>query len=88
MGLGYCPGEACVFSSYRVKATANGSRHFIKRMIVLAMHELGHTYSLPHCNSRICIMKDAEGRMNLDNGDTYCNSCAFYLKRKGILKQE
>ncbi|HEY6504943.1 MAG TPA: hypothetical protein VIZ28_13285 [Chitinophagaceae bacterium] len=88
MGLGYCPGEACVISSYRVKATANGSRHFINRMIVLAMHELGHTYSLPHCSSRICIMKDAEGRMNLDNGNTYCINCAFYLKRKGILKQE
>ncbi|HEX7846462.1 MAG TPA: hypothetical protein VF476_11740 [Chitinophagaceae bacterium] len=86
MGLAYCPGEACVISSFRVKKTSRNWDHYIDRMVVLAMHELGHTYSLPHCKSNPCIMRDAEGKMNLDNGKNYCGSCHSYLKRKGVLK--
>ncbi len=86
MGLGYCPGEACVISSFRPQKKIKNREHFINRMVVLAMHELGHTYSLPHCPNDPCIMRDAEGKMNLDNGSAYCSKCSELLKRAGILK--
>lgn len=86
MGFGYCPGKSCVISSFRVKPTRKDRTHFIKRMAVLAMHELGHTWSLPHCTSNVCIMKDAEGKMNLDDADDYCTMCRLRLKEQGVLK--
>ncbi|MBL7710549.1 MAG: hypothetical protein JNJ86_15880 [Chitinophagaceae bacterium] len=86
MGLGYCPGEACVISSFRPIKKIRNREHFINRMVILAMHELGHTYSLPHCPNDPCIMKDAGGEMNLDNGETYCNKCSNFLKQSGILR--
>ena len=86
MGLGYCPGESCVISSFRVKRSSRNKEHFTRRMTVLALHELGHTYSLPHCKNDPCLMRDAEGKMNLDNGESYCDDCSFYLRLRGILK--
>jgi archaemetzincin len=85
MGLGHCPGQACVVSSFRVKGTVKSRGHFIQRMLMLAMHELGHTYSLPHCPAGNCIMKDAEGKMNLDDGTNYCADCSKKLKGMGVL---
>lgn len=87
MGMGYCPGEACVISSFRPIKKVRNREHFINRMVVLALHELGHTYSLPHCPNDSCIMKDAEGKMNLDNGETYCSKCSAFLKQSGILRR-
>lgn len=86
MGLANLSGEACVVSAFRAKISVNSREHFIKRMIVLALHELGHTWSLPHCPNTPCIMKDAEGKMNLDNAETYCNDCSRHLRVHGILK--
>ena len=86
MGLGYCPGESCIISSYRVKPTSGNYHHFINRMIILALHELGHTYSLPHCPVKNCIMNDAEGKMKLDDTKTYCVKCSRVLLRKRVLK--
>lgn len=86
MGLAYCPGESCVISSFRVKRTSRSREHFLTRMTVLALHELGHTYSLPHCKNDPCLMRDAEGKMNLDNGENYCADCSFYLRKWGILQ--
>lgn len=86
MGLGYCLGEACVISSFRPMKKVRNREHFINRMVVLALHELGHTYSLPHCPNDPCIMKDAGGKMNLDNGETYCTKCSAFLKQSGILR--
>jgi archaemetzincin len=58
----------------------------MKRLVTLALHELGHTYGLEHCPDFACLMKDAEGKMNLDDGDSYCNKCRDYLAGKSILK--
>jgi archaemetzincin len=86
LGLGTCPGEACVISSFRAGKNKVSHKDFIRRMITLALHEIGHTYGLEHCPVANCIMKDAEGKMNLDDGDSYCEKCRNYLLAKGILK--
>jgi archaemetzincin len=86
MGYGQNPGQACVISSYRVSKGVKSITQFNKRMLVLALHELGHTWSLPHCNNDPCIMRDAEGKMNLDYSDAYCHDCANYLRAIRVLK--
>jgi len=85
LGLGSCPGEACVISSFRAGRNKVSYSNFIRRMTTLALHELGHTYGLEHCPDFNCLMKDAEGKMNLDDGDSYCEKCRSYLYAKDIL---
>lgn len=86
LGLGSCPGEACVISSFRAGKTKVSHKDFLRRMITLSLHELGHMYGLEHCPVTTCIMKDAQGKMNLDDGDSYCEKCRHYLAGIGILK--
>ena len=86
LGLGTCPGEVCVISSFRAGKDKVSPSVFLHRMITLALHELGHTYGLEHCSVATCLMKDAEGKMNLDDGDSYCEKCRHYLHEKDILK--
>ncbi len=55
-GLGYCPGKSCVASNYRL------GKSNIKYLTVI-LHEIGHTYGLPHCPNTECLMTDAKGKM-------------------------
>jgi archaemetzincin len=84
LGLGDCPGPSCVISSFRAGRQKVKPVVFAQRMIVLALHELGHTYGLQHCPDASCIMKDAEGKMNLDKGNSYCKKCRDFLFDRGI----
>jgi len=77
MGLGYCPGNACVVSSYRL-SKKNKSEQLYK----VALHELGHTEGLPHCKNKTCLMRDAEGGNPLNEEKEFCPSCTKYLKAK------
>ncbi len=78
MGLGYCPGNACIVSTYRLsKIDLNGQ--FYK----VALHELGHTQGLGHCTEKTCIMRDAEGGNHLDEEKGFCSHCKDFLKSKG-----
>jgi archaemetzincin len=86
LGLGSCPGEACVISSFRAGKNKVSAAVFEKRMIALALHELGHTYGLEHCAAPNCIMKDAKGKMALDDGDSYCEKCKNYLHVRNVLR--
>ena len=78
MGLGYCPGNSCVVSTFRLAKT-NLSEQFYK----LAIHELGHTQGLPHCSNKICFMRDANGKNVLNEEKDFCKSCKSFLKNKG-----
>ncbi len=75
MGLGYCPGKACVVSSYRLKNKAN----FYK----LVIHELGHNMGLQHCPVFTCYMRDAQGGDPTGEEKAFCKKCAAYLQKKG-----
>ncbi len=78
MGLGYCPGNACVVSTFRLAKT-NLYEQFYK----LAIHELGHTQGLPHCPNKICFMRDANGKNVFNEVKDFCPSCKSFLKNKG-----
>jgi archaemetzincin len=86
LGLGSLRGEACVISTYRAGKGKVTDKDFTHRMITLALHELGHTYGLDHCPENTCLMKDAQGKMNLDDGDSYCEKCKISLAATGVLK--
>ncbi len=78
MGLGFCPGRACVVSTFRLKQE-NLEEQFFK----LCLHELGHTAGLPHCKQQNCFMRDAEGKNNFDEERGFCESCRTYLNQRG-----
>ncbi len=86
LGLGSCPGYTCVISTFRAGRQKVARAVYIQRIIVLALHELGHTYGLQHCATASCIMKDAGGKMNLDDGNSYCDKCRNFLFQQGIAR--
>lgn len=78
MGLGFCPGKACIASGYRLNKTTISSQLF-----KVAIHELGHTQGLKHCSVSYCFMQDAKGG-NPTNAETdFCPSCKTTLVAKG-----
>jgi archaemetzincin len=58
-GLGNCPGNSCVVSDFRLKWFPEKTPEFTIKII---LHELGHTFGLPHCDhDDRCLMNDAKG---------------------------
>ncbi|MFY7839212.1 MAG: zinc-dependent metalloprotease family protein [Lacibacter sp.] len=80
MGLGYKPGDACIISTYRLKKTAKSPQHLRERLFKVAVHEMGHNFSLSHCPDQQCIMVDAETKMKLDGVKGLCTSCKQKLQ--------
>jgi archaemetzincin len=78
MGLGFCPGNVCVASTFRL-SKKNLKEQFYK----VAIHELGHTQGLPHCEDKSCFMRDAEGGNPLNEEHGFCEVCKLFLKSKG-----
>ena len=75
MGLGYCPGHACVISDFRVKNKNNYYK--------VVLHELGHNMGLNHCSVKNCFMRDAEGHDTTDEETEFCPHCKSILLTKG-----
>jgi archaemetzincin len=64
-GLGYCPGQACVISTWRLQRASHSRLQLEQRLHKVVLHELGHNLGLPHCTSNhpTCLMNDAKGTM-------------------------
>ncbi len=78
MGLGFCPGNFCVVSTFRVKSKVKNVQHFNERFVKVCLHELGHNFGLPHCNENdSCFMNDADGTVkSVDREKKWlCESC-------------
>lgn len=78
MGLGFCPGSSCIASSFRLSKTETNEQFF-----KVAIHELGHTAGLPHCEEKTCFMRDAEGHNPTNEEKGFCPKCKAYLQKKG-----
>ncbi len=78
MGLGYCPGNACIASTFRLSKKETNVQLF-----KVAIHELGHTFGLPHCDVKSCFMRDAEGGNPTNEEKEFCKKCKSYLLKKG-----
>ncbi len=75
MGLGTSPGNSCVVSTFRLNLT-KGKNQLFK----VAIHELGHTFGLPHCPDPACYMRDAKGGNPTDEEKDFCVNCKHYLR--------
>lgn len=80
MGLGFCPGSACIASGFRLSADRRADQLF-----KVAVHELGHTQGLPHCAVTTCLMKDAVGKNATAALSSFCATCTSYLQTRGWL---
>jgi len=78
MGLGFCPGKACVVSTFRLDRKNLGDQFY-----KVAIHELGHTQGLQHCPVKTCYMRDAEGENRTDEETGFCSKCKGLLVNKG-----
>lgn len=77
MGLGFRPGKACVASDFRLNKQ-NSNEQFFK----IAIHELGHTQGLKHCPTKICFMRDSEGKNPTNEEKEFCEKCKNVLISK------
>lgn len=85
-GLGNMPGQAAVISTYRLKRKARNKGHLRKRVVNTAIHEVGHTLGLAHCEEaeEKCPMQDAEGGIaNTDSSSGHLGpECRAELERE------
>lgn len=78
MGLGFCPGKACVASTFRLN-----KKRTREQLFKVVIHELGHTQGLAHCAVKTCFMRDAEGGNPADEEKDFCGKCKRDLIGKG-----
>ncbi|MDE6299455.1 MAG: hypothetical protein K2M10_07410, partial [Muribaculaceae bacterium] len=81
MGVSYLKSGLCVASSVIPKS---GKQQTDENFIKLTLHELGHSYGLPHCPDQQCYMVDAEHRMKFHQTTGFCEKCSAYLRAAGI----
>jgi len=76
-------GKTCVVSTYRLRDQISAARTdviFKQRIIKEAIHELGHTFNLRHCNQHVCIMHYSRTELDVDRkSDQLCRYCKILL---------
>jgi archaemetzincin len=87
-GLGTLEGVSCVVSAQLYKKHSKTKAQMLHRFSDVAVHELGHTLGMPHCESSGCVMADAKGNA-IKSADRstgqYCEPCRK-LSPEGALK--
>ena len=78
IGYGFCPGNACVVSTFRLD-----KNNVLEQLFKASIHELGHTQGLDHCADKTCFMRDAEGKNTTDEEKDFCPKCKGFLTSKG-----
>ena len=80
--------NVAVISLARLHESFYGKREntelFTRRVVTEAVHEIGHTFGLPHCAAQQCVMFFS---YTLDDTDTkgfqFCSKCMKLLEQKG-----
>ena len=76
-------GKPAVISLHRLKGE---KEKYESRAVKEAIHELGHTMGLRHCDDPLCVMRFSNCLAETDlKGETYCDNCKGILKRKGVI---
>ena len=78
MGLGACPGNSCIVSTFRL-----AKEEMLMQLYKVCIHELGHTQGLQHCSVKTCFMRDAEGKNTTNDEIEFCQKCKAYLVARG-----
>ncbi len=78
------PGRVAIISTRRLRESTDcgGERLFPIRVVKEAVHELGHTLGLAHCDTHSCVMYFSNSLRDTDRkSEDYCTSCS---KKLGI----
>jgi archaemetzincin len=84
LGLATLSGETCVISSFRTHRGVTLPDQADIRLAKTAVHEIGHTFGLPHCPNIGCLMEDGQGTVfTSDREYVLCDQCRERLTRSG-----
>jgi archaemetzincin len=81
-GNAYLSGGCAVVSDYKLGGITDQEYNYALRNIII--HEMGHSFGLPHCQNTSCIMSEQNGtkvvliKGNLD----FCSLCRSKLKSR------
>ncbi len=87
-------GKAAIISLLRPRGDIDGStpprKVFLRRLIKLSLHELGHTFGLGHCRQDACLMGFSASLEILDlKNMAFCKYCrvllADYFRDRGLV---
>jgi archaemetzincin len=78
LGEAEYPGNFAIISLHRLKSP--NKKIFLKRVLTEAVHELGHTFGLPHCGNHLCVMHFSNSVVETDiKGPGFCSDCLSKL---------
>ncbi len=74
------PGKAALISLWRLKPEFHGespnANVFMERSVKEAVHEVGHTLGLRHCNRSSCVMRFSNSIFDTDRKQNlFCDDC-------------
>jgi archaemetzincin len=78
------PGRVAIISTHRLKDDTRygDAQLFPVRLIKEAVHELGHTLGLGHCDKPSCVMYFSNSLSDTDRkGEDFCQTCSGKLGR-------
>ncbi|HEX3597392.1 MAG TPA: hypothetical protein VHU80_19930 [Polyangiaceae bacterium] len=88
LGLATLDARSAVLSSFRCRRGARDAAHARERFAKTAVHELGHSFGLPHCPTPGCLMHDGEGSvLTSDREADFCAATRARLAAAGILRE-
>lgn len=83
-GQAECPGRVAIISLYRLRPELYGEasdfKLLIDRCLKEAVHELGHTTGLGHCNNSFCVMYFSNSILDTDRKKSlFCKKCQLRI---------